>query len=151
MEHSLMAIIRGGDAEYKSTQPNTGEKQTRLLKAIRLQLKENKKVLKFSGQYISTDEVAVIAQSEELSSVESLDLSDNQIADPALTTLFESSHLEHLRKLNLGVNYITDEGVKQIAASKNLGIKNLETLALNDNRLTDASVSELIASQNFQG
>lgn len=146
-----MAIIRGGNAEYQSSQPDFEERKIRLLEAIRAQQKENNKLLRLSGQHIATEEVAVIAQAAEVCPVEFLDLSDNQVADEALITLFESAFLEQLRELDLGVNYITDEGVKQIAASEKPGIKNLKTLALNDNRITDAGVCELVASPNFQG
>jgi Leucine-rich repeat (LRR) protein len=145
-----MGIIRGGDAEYNEDGPTFEEKTVKLEETIGACLKEDPSVLKLTGKYLAMDEVQIISRSVQVKTVKILDLSDNQINDEGLKTLFESENLAGLEELHLGVNYITDQGLLDIAGATALALKNLRVLVLSDNKLTDASVSEFVKSPNFQ-
>ena len=144
-----MGIIRGGDAEYEENKPTLEELSSRVEEAIAAALEAAPTTLKLSGRYYSKDEVTLLARSPQVSSVRSLDLSDNQIGDSALQVLIESEKLQHLEELNLGINFLTDEGVRAWAGSENAVLKNLKTLVLSDNKLTDELLADLVQSPNF--
>ena len=63
--------------------------------------------------------------------------------------LNESNQLLNLEELILGVNFITDKGVKEWAGSSSTTLKNIKTLILSDNKLTDDSLKLLVQSSNF--
>lgn len=144
-----MGIIQGGDAEYEESKPSLEELAPRLEEVIAKALESDPTTLKLSGKYYSTDEITVLARSSQLGPVRILDLSDNQIGDSALKILVESEKLQNLEELNLGINFITSQGVQEWAASGNVALKNLKALFLSDNKLIDASLSDLIRSSNF--
>ena len=54
-----------------------------------------------------------------------------------------------LEVLKLGVNFITDEGIKEWANSSNVTLKNIKSLSLSDNKLTDDSLVDFAKSSNF--
>jgi Ran GTPase-activating protein (RanGAP) involved in mRNA processing and transport len=54
-----------------------------------------------------------------------------------------------LEVLKLGVNFITDEGIKEWANSSNVTLKNIKSLSLSDNKLTDDSLVDFVKSSNF--
>ena len=93
--------------------------------------------MELKGRYFSNDEMIILARSEQVRSVRSLDVSDNQIGDSGLKALFEADTLEQLEELNLSVNFITTAGVKEVAQSDAVKIKNLKSLSLEDNKLVD--------------
>ena len=144
-----MGIIRGGDAEYNDDGPTFKEKTARLEETMGSCLKEDASLLKLTGKYLAIDEVQIISRSDQVKALKILDLSDNQVTDEGLKTLFESEKLAGLEELHLGINYITDLGVLQIAGAPALALKNLKVLVLSDNKLTDASISEFVKSSNF--
>lgn len=144
-----MGITRGGDAEYDDSKPSLDELVLKLEETITRALESDPTTLKLSGKYYSTDEITVLVRSPQLGPVRSLDLSDNQIGDSALKILVESEKLQNLEELNLGINFITAQGVQEWAASGNAALKNLKALFLSDNKLTDASLSDLVRSPNF--
>ena len=144
-----MAIIRGGDAEYNNDGPTFEEKTARLEETIRTGLKADASVLKLTGKYLAFDEVQIISRSEQMKAVKILDLSDNQVTDEGLKTLFESENLAGLEELYLGVNYITDQSILEMAGTSRLALKNLKVLVVSDNKLTDASVAQMVKSENF--
>lgn len=146
-----MAIIRGGNAEYESNDSDLAEKAAKFEEKIRARLAEDASVLKLNSQYIATDEMAVLARFTLARSLKSLDVSDNQIDDVALKTLFESPILENVEELSLGINFIADDGLLAVIRSPDVRMKNLKVLRLNDNRLTDVSVGELVKSPLFSG
>ena len=110
-----MAIIRGGDAEYAENQPSLEEKSEKLAQSVDAALKQDSSTLKLNGQYLSTDEIIIISGFESIQSVRSLDLSDNQIGEPALKVLFQSPMLKDLQELYLGINFLTDAGILEIS------------------------------------
>jgi Ran GTPase-activating protein (RanGAP) involved in mRNA processing and transport len=144
-----MSIIRGGDAEYDSSRPTLEELAPRIEEAITSSLGSNSKILKLSGKYYSTDEITLLARSTQVSEVLVLDLEDNQIGDAALKILTESIHFLNLEVLNLGVNFITDEGIKEWANSSEVTLKNIKSLSLSDNKLTDDSLVDFVKSSNL--
>ena len=143
-----MAIIRGGDAEYAENQPSLEEKSEKLAQSVDAALKQDSSTLKLNGQYLSTDEIIIISGFERIQSVRSLDLSDNQIGEPALKVLFQSPMLKDLQELYLGINFLTDAGILEISRFP-ITLSNLKVLSLSDNRITDAAGSELVKSENF--
>jgi Leucine-rich repeat (LRR) protein len=144
-----MGIIRGGEAEYSSDEPTFEEKTLKLEEAIGVCLQNDPSVLKLTGKYLAIDEVQIISRSDQVKAVKTLDLSDNQVTDEGLKTLFESENLAGLEELNLGINYITDKGLLDISNATTLALKNLRVLIVSDNKLTDASVAEFVRSSNF--
>ena len=141
-----MGIIRGGDAEYNDDGPSLEEKTSRLEETIGSCLQNDPSVLKLTGKYLALDEVQIISRSDQMKAVKVLDLSDNQVTDEGLKTLFESENLAGLEELHLGINYITDQGLLELVGSSTLALKNLKVLVVSDNKLTDASVSEFVKS-----
>ena len=83
-----MAISRDGNTEYESNEPTLEEKTVRLEEEIKRQLAEDPSKLVLNGKYFSTDEATILANSAQVKSVRSLNLSDNQIGAPALKVLF---------------------------------------------------------------
>ena len=144
-----MGIVRGGDAEYDEGKPTSEELASRIEKVIANGLKSDSTNLKLSGKYYSTDEITLLARSNQVNQVRVLDLGDNQLGDEALKILSESNQLLNLEELILGVNFITDKGMKEWAGSSNTTLKNIKTLVLSDNKLTDDSLAELVKSLNF--
>ncbi|MFQ5451663.1 MAG: hypothetical protein ACE5E9_13630 [Nitrospinaceae bacterium] len=144
-----MGIIRGGDSEYEAQVPSFEQKTKKLEETIRSALQTDSTVLQLKGRYFATDEMTVISGSEQVRSVKSLDLSDNQINDEGLGILFESPNLAGLEELYLGINFVTDRGILGLAQSTRLAMTHLKVLSLSDNKLTDASLSELVRSPNF--
>ena len=102
-----------------------------------------------NGKYFSTDEATILANSAQVKSVRSLNLSDNQIGAPALKVLFTASTLEHLEELDLSINFITQEGIQEIAESSEVMMKNLKVLSLEDNRLVDEAAVVLFNAPQF--
>lgn len=145
----LMGIIRGGDAEYSNDEPSFEEKTVKLEETMGSCLQDDPSVLKLTGKYLAIDEVQIISRSDQVKTVKVLDLSDNQVTDEGLKTLFESENLAGLEELHLGINYITDQGLLEMAGSSALALKNLKALVVSDNKLTDASVVEFVKSPNF--
>lgn len=144
-----MGIVRDGNTEYDDGKPDFEGKKVKLEETIRAALQKDPATLKLSGQYLAADEVAIISQSEQMKSVKSLDLSDNQVSDKDLKILFEAPCLAGLEELYLGINYIADPGVIELSQSTSLAMANLKVLILSDNKLTDASLCELVRSPNF--
>jgi len=128
-----MGIIRGGDAEYNDDGPTFEEKTAKLEETMASCLKESASVLKLTGKYLALDEVQIISRSDQVKAVKILDLSDNQVTDEGLKTLFESENLSGLEELRLGINYITDKGILELAGASTVAMKNLKVLVLSDN------------------
>jgi hypothetical protein len=105
-----MAISRDGNSEYVSNQPTFEEKVARLEEEIKKQLEQTPAQLELKGRYFAADEMTILAQSEQVRSVRTLDLSDNQIDDAGLKALFEAATLEQLEELSLSINFITTVG-----------------------------------------
>lgn len=145
-----MGIVRGGDAEYEEFEPSYEEKAEKLEAIIKPLLEENPGSLKLSGKYIATDEINIIGNYSPIKAVRSLDLSDNQINDEALKSLFESDNLSGLEELYLQINFLTGNGLSEVAKSENVKLKNLKVLVLSDNRLSDSSIAEFLNSIHFQ-
>ena len=146
---SFMGIIRGGNAEYDESKPSLEELAPQIEEVIANRLKSDSTTLKLSGKYYSTDEITLLARSNQVNQVRVLDLGDNQLGDEALKILSESTQFLNLEELILGVNFITDKGMKEWASSSNATLKNIKTLVLSDNKLTDDSLAELVKSLNF--
>ena len=144
-----MGIIRGGNAEYNDDSPTIEEKASKLEETIGSCLQDDPSVMRLTGKYLAIDEVQIISRSDQVKTLKILDLSDNQVTDEGLKTLFESENLSGLEELHLGINYITDQGILDVAGASALALKNLKVLVVSDNKLTDTAVSELVKSQNF--
>ena len=144
-----MAISRDGNSEYVSNEPAFEEKAAKLEEEIKKQLEQTPDQLELKGRYFAADEMTILAQSEQVRSVRILDLSDNQIDDTGLKSLFEASTLEQLEELNLSINFITAAGVQEVAQSDGVRIKKLKKLSMEDNSLEDAATVALVTSANF--
>ena len=144
-----MGIIRGGGAEYDDSKPTLEELAPKIEGAILNGLESDSATLKLSGKYYSTDEITLLASSKLVAKVRYLDLGDNQIGDEALKILSESNQLLNLEELKLGINFITDKGIKEWAGSSSTTLKGVKRLVLSDNKLTDDSLAELVQSLNF--
>ncbi len=144
-----MGIERGGDSEYEEYEPSFEEKTAKWEETLRPLLAEDPHALKLSGKYISNDDVKIICNFQALEKVKVLDLADNQISDDALPFIFESEWLAQMEELYLGINFLTGQGLVDIAGSNQVKLANLKTLVVSDNRLTDASVAEFMRSNNF--
>ncbi|TDJ50054.1 MAG: hypothetical protein E2O44_04690 [Nitrospina sp.] len=132
-----MGISRDGNTEYESNEPTFEEKTARLEEEIKQQLQEDPSLLVLNGKYFSTDEATILANSSQLQSVRLLNLRDNQIGAPALKVLFTAPNLEYLEELDLSINFITQDGIQEIAESPEVMMKNLKAISLEDNRLVD--------------
>jgi len=144
-----MGIERGGNSEYEEHEPSLEEKTAKWEETLKPLLAEDPCVLKLSGKYISNDDVKIICDYQGLAKVRALDLSDNQISDDVLLTIFESENLVQIEELFLGINFLTGQGLIDIAGSNEIKLKNLKKLVVSDNRLTDLSVAEFMRSKNF--
>ena len=144
-----MGIIRGGDSEYEEYEPTFEEKTAEWQKTLEPLLEAEPGSLKFSGKYISNDDVKIICNYPGVKTVRILDLTDNQINDEALPVLFESENLAQLEELYLGINFLVGKGLTDIAGSSQIKLGSLKKLVISDNRLTDTSVADFIRSKNF--
>ena len=144
-----MGIERGGNSEYEEYEPSFEEKTAKWEETLQSLLAEDPSLLKLSGKYIANDDVTIICNYHGLEKVRILDLADNQISDDALLVLFESENLAQIEELYLGINFLTGQGLTDVAGSNQIKMKNLKTLVISDNRLTDASVADFMRSENF--
>jgi Leucine-rich repeat (LRR) protein len=144
-----MGIERGGISEYEEYEPSFEEKTAKWEETLQSLLAEDPSLLKLSGKYIANDDVTIICNYHGLEKVRILDLADNQISDDALPVLFESENLAQIEELYLGINFLTGQGLTDVARSNQIKMKNLKTLAISDNRLTDSSVADFMRSGNF--
>ena len=144
-----MAIIRGGKAEYKSPELSFDAKKVRLEQTIRNLMDSEQNSLNLSEQYLGLDEAKILANCQVLHSIRALNLSDNQINNEGLLSLLESPFLEKLEYLDLGINYLSDTGFKEIVLSESVKMNSLKTLLLNDNRLSDLSLETLVQAPVF--
>jgi len=144
-----MGIERGGNSEYEEYEPSFEEKTAKWEETLQPLLTENPNKLKLSGKYISNDDVKIICNYHGLKTVRVLDFSDNQISDDALPILFESENLAQIEELYLGINFLTGQGLTDVACSGQVKLKNLKTLVISDNRLIDSSVADFMRSENF--
>ena len=144
-----MGIERGGNSEYEEYEPSFKEKTAKWEETLQPLLAEDPSLLKLSGKYIANDDVTIICNYHGLKKVRILDLADNQISDDALPVLFESENLAQIEELYLGINFLTGQGLTDVAGSNQIKMKNLKTLVISDNRLTDASVAGFMRSENF--
>ena len=144
-----MGIERGGNSEYEEYEPSFEEKTAKWEETLQPLLAEDPSLLKLSGKYIANDDVTIICNYHGLKKVRILDLADNQISDDALLVLFESENLAQIEELYLGINFLTGQGLTDVARSNQIKMKNLKTLVISDNRLTDASVADFMRSENF--
>ena len=144
-----MGIERGGNSEYEEYNPSFEEKTAKWEETLQSLLAEDPSLLKLSGKYIANDDVTIICNYHGLEKVRILDLADNQISDDALLVLFESENLAQIEELYLGINFLTGQGLTDVAGSNQIKMKNLKTLVISDNRLTDASVADFMRSENF--
>ena len=144
-----MGIERGGNSEYEEYEPSFKEKTAKWEETLQPLLAEDPSLLKLSGKYIANDDVTIICNYHGLKRVRILDLADNQISDDALLVLFESENLAQIEELYLGINFLTGQGLSDVAGSNQIKMKNLKTLVISDNRLTDASVAGFMRSENF--
>jgi Ran GTPase-activating protein (RanGAP) involved in mRNA processing and transport len=143
-----MAIIRGGDAEYESGKPSIDEKKEKFEKIISELVAEGQDHIDFSGRYIGLEEVTILAGLEIVKSFKHLTLSDNQVDNEALKILVESPNLKDIESLDLGINFLTDVGIKDWALLDGVRLEKLRILSLNDNRLGDDSVSSFLISSH---
>ena len=144
-----MGIERGGNSEYEEYEPSFEEKTAKWEETLQPLLAEDPSLLKLSGKYIANDDVTIICNYHGLKKVRILDLADNQISDDALLVLFESENLAQIEELYLGINFLTGQGLTDVARSNQIKMKNLKTLVISDNRLTDSSVADFMRSGNF--
>ena len=144
-----MGIERGGNSEYEEYEPSFEEKTAKWEETLQSLLAEDPSLLKLSGKYIANDDVTIICNYHGLKKVRILDLADNQISDDALPVLFESENLAQIEELYLGINFLTGQGLTDVACSNQIKMKNLKTLVISDNRLTDSSVADFMRSENF--
>jgi Leucine-rich repeat (LRR) protein len=144
-----MGIERGGNAEYEEHQPTLEEKTAKWEETLKPLLAEDSSSIKLSGKYISNDDVQIICGNEGMKTVRVLDLTDNQVSDDALSVLFEAENLAQLEELYLGINFLTGQGLTDIAASSQIKMNKLKKLVVSDNRLTDSSVADFMRSTNF--
>jgi len=144
-----MGIERGGNSEYEEYEPSFKEKTAKWEETLQPLLAEDPSLLKLSGKYVANDDVTIICNYHGLKKVRILDLADNQISDDALLVLFESENLAQIEELYLGINFLTGQGLTDVAGSNQIKMKNLKTLVISDNRLTDASVAGFMRSENF--
>ena len=144
-----MGIERGGNSEYEEYEPSFEEKTAKWEETLQSLLAEDPSLLKLSGKYIANDDVTIICNYHGLEKVRILDLADNQISDDALPVLFESENLAQIEELYLGINFLTGQGLTDVARSNQIKMKNLKTLVISDNRLTDSSVADFMRSGNF--
>lgn len=141
-----MAIIRGGDAEYESGKPSADEKKEKFEKIIGELVAKGQDHIDFSGQYIGLEEVTILAGLEIVKSFKNFRLSDNQVNNEGLKILLESPNLKGMESLDLGINFLTDSGIKDWALLDGVRWEKLRVLSLNDNRLGDDSVSSFLIS-----
>ncbi len=141
-----MAIIRGGNAEYESDKPSVDQKKEKFEKTIGELAASGKDHIDFSGQYVGLEEVTIISGLEIVKSFKSLTLSDNQVNNEALKILLESPNFKGLEFLDLGINFLTDTGIKDWAQLDEVRLGKLKVLFLNDNRLTDDSILAFLVS-----
>ncbi len=141
-----MAIIRGGDAKYESGKPSVDEKKEKFEKIIGELMAKEQDHIDFSGQYIGLEEVTIFASLEAVKSFINLTLRDNQVDNDALKIMLESPNLMNIESLDLGINFLTDSGVKDWAQLDEVRLKKLRFLSLNDNRLGDDSISVFLKS-----
>ncbi len=141
-----MAIIRGGDAEYESNKPSLDEKKEKFKKIISELAANKQDHMEFAGRYIGLEEVTAIAGLEIVKDFKGLTLSDNQIDNESLKILLESPYLKNLERLDLGINFLTDSGIKDWAQLNEVRWEKLKTLFLNDNRLGDEAISAFLMS-----
>ncbi len=144
-----MGIERGGNSEYEEHEPSLEEQTAKWEETLQPLLAEDPCTLKLSGKYISNADVKIICDYQGLDKVRILDLSDNQISDDALSFIFESENLVHVEELYLGINFLTGQGLVDVARSSQVRLTHLKTLVVSDNRLTDSSVAEFLRSKNF--
>ena len=144
-----MGIERGGNTEYEEYEPSFEEKTAKWEETLQSLLAEDPSLLKLSGKYIANDDVTIICNYHGLEKFRILDLADNQISDDALSVLFESENLAQIEELYLGINFLTGQGLTDVARSNQIKMKNLKTLVISDNRLTDSSVADFMRSGNF--
>jgi Ran GTPase-activating protein (RanGAP) involved in mRNA processing and transport len=143
-----MAIIRGGNAEYKSSGPSSEEKKEKLEKLIYEMVYQKLDRIELSGKYIGLDEVKILGSIKLTKEFKSLILSDNQVDNDGLMTLLDSEYLTNLESLDLGINFITDSGIKNWAELDQVRLERLKILSLNDNRLGDESISTFLLSSH---
>jgi Ran GTPase-activating protein (RanGAP) involved in mRNA processing and transport len=144
-----MGIERGGNAEYEEHSSTIEEKIAKWTELLEPLLAEDSGSLKLSGKYIYNEDIQIICNYEGMKTVRVLDLTDNQISDEALPVLFESENLAELEELYLGINFLTGQGITDIAGSDQIRMKNLKILVVSDNRLADSSVADFMHSANF--
>ncbi|CCQ89446.1 hypothetical protein NITGR_1050009 [Nitrospina gracilis 3/211] len=144
-----MAVRSDGNTEYEANEPTYEEKSEKLHAEIARQLEQDASRLVLTGRYFGTDEARIIAECDAVKSVKTLDLSDNQLADEALMSLFQSPNLEQLEDLNLSINFITETGVKQLAEAEGVTVTHLKRLSMEDNRLKDPAAVALVNSPHF--
>lgn len=144
-----MGIIRGGDAEYENTGSSIAEKTAQLVEVVTAALEKDPAVLELKGRYYSTEEMEILSGIESLRSVRSLDLSDNQIGNPGLSILFQASVLEGLEELNLGINFISEEGIVALCEVPSVCLRSLKKLFIPDNSLSDVAGAHLVRSSHF--
>ncbi|HIK57803.1 MAG TPA: hypothetical protein EYF96_01760 [Nitrospinaceae bacterium] len=144
-----MGIERGGNAEYEEHSSTIEEKIAKWTELLEPLLAEDSGSLKLSGKYIYNEDIQIICNYEGMKTVRVLDLTDNQISDEALPVLFESKNLAELEELYLGINFLTGQGITDIAGSDQIRMKNLKILVVSDNRLADSSVADFMHSANF--
>lgn len=145
-----MAVRSDGNTEYEANEPTYEEKTARLHEEIGRQLEQDATRLVLTGRYFGTDEARIIAEYDKMQTVKSLDLSDNQFGDDALLALFQSPHLGQLEDLNLSINFVTENGVKQLSGAEGVTVTHLKVLSMEDNRLKDPAAVALINSPHFR-
>ena len=141
-----MAIIRGGNTEYESNKLSVDEKKDKFKKIIDELVINKKDHIDFSGKYVGLEEITILAGLEVIKNFRSLKLSDNQINDEALKILLGSINFNFIEFLDLGINFLTDSGIKNWAELTEVQLKKLKVLYLNDNRLSDESISIFLKS-----
>ena len=141
-----MGIIRSGDSEYEWDETSIEEKTAKWEDLLREELKKDPAVFRWRGKFLTSEDAEIISRSEQVQPVRELDLGDNQIGDPGLRALCGSANLRNLESLNLSVNFISDEGVREMAAADSCTLNNLKSLSLEDNSLTDSAIAELVKS-----
>ena len=112
-----------------------------------LKINDTLRVLKFSSNHISDDEVKILMEAVSKNMVmQKLDLSQNVITDRGISSLSNCLKINKtLRELNLSRNNITEIGAKRLAESIQINVTLLE-LNVSKNLISKEGVMELVVA-----
>ncbi|MEM1010473.1 MAG: hypothetical protein AAGJ35_15880, partial [Myxococcota bacterium] len=105
--------------------------------------------LSLSGNQIRDNAVCLLVESKHTSNLRALDLSYNEIGDQSLYALADSACLRGLKELNVSRSKVGNRGIARLVKSEY--IRDLEWLNLSDTRVSDEGVCTLAESEYLCG